>query len=689
MEDAKKFKIFGTSVENSLPLSERVSRLIIADLAVPFHHLPQRNTSRTLFYALMIEQLVASIRDALSENALSLNNIFIESIHPDIDPDIQSNLRHLAIQIDDKVKDIVANASTILDTFELAMPLLPPSFDFNDQNELLLLDNIDKFVLQSSVEWMEDIYEEVEGIASWEDNVQNLSFLVMPDFDATRNTSSTSMEENAAFQEMMSLYNELKSNTRKDFHKNLVDDHHDTQPLNYSFWEVIYSDTSHIPPHFALETITNTPLKSYLLRSDNQRDVVISEKERKTRRHIGVIDTGTFYPNVTVNDKVDPAAVFSYNIGAISQLATLCDDISTKMIASSTFLRHGEVIQSQMRQLNESLQNPRELAFNVAALEIEESLLRIELMSQGLIHSINLNTTLSKKSYLETSLLLKDTSAERTSIAEREYKSIRESHIDHADSSLDALLVYFSALDDMKSIYYSTLRDLLEMVEEAAIEANVAQEVIHAEAEIERENEYVSINQIKLLGSAQIEEIVQSIENIFWNLAGCFHHIVSTSTGRQQFFFYISMIAALVLTISTIKEVISLGCAVILRLLTTPRLVRKYGNSRFRMRFWSDKAETQMDSIILSKPVKTRIEQAAKTALEASKRRFPMRNILLHGKPGCGKSMTAIAIAQSIHSLPYAIMSGADIFPMGKSLQFDALILSYLSNTRFNTLRLL
>ena len=637
----------------------------------------------------MIEQLVASIRDALSENALSLNNIFIESIHPDIDPDIQSNLRHLAIQIDDKAKDIVANASTILDTFELAMPLLPPSFDFNGQNELLLLDNIDKFVLQSSVEWIKDIYEEVDGIVSWEDNVQNLSFLVMPDFDATRNSSSTSMEENAAFREMMSLYNELKSNTRKDFDKNLVDDHHDTQPLNYSFWEVIYSDTSHIPPHFALETITNTPLKSYLLRSDNQRDVVISEKERKTRRHIGVIDTGTFYPNVTVNDKVDPAAVFSYNIGAISQLATLCDDISTKMIASSTFLRHGEVIQSQMRQLNESLQNPRELAFNVAALEVEESLLRIELMSQRLIHSINLNTTLSKKSYLETSLLLKDTSAERTSIAEREYKSIRESHIDHADSSLDALLVYFSALDDMKSIYNSTLRELLEMVEEAAIEANVAQEVIHAEAEIERENEYVSINQIKLLGSAQIEEIVQSIENIFWNLAGCFHHIVSTSTGRQQFFFYISVIAALVLTISTIKEVISLGCAVILRLLTTPRLVRKYGNSRFRMRCWSDKAETQMDSIILSKPVKTRIEQVAKTALEASKRRFPMRNILLHGKPGCGKSMTAIAIAQSIHSLPYAIMSGADIFPMGKSLQFDALILSYLSNTRFNTLRLL
>jgi hypothetical protein len=119
----------------------------------------------------------------------------------------------------------------------------------------------------------------------------------------------------------------------------------------------------------------------------------------------------TIYQNVTINGKVDPAAVFSYNIGAISQLAaTLCDDISTKMIASSTFLRHGEVIQSQMRELNESLQNPRELTFNVAALEAEQSLLRIELMSRRLIHSIDLNMTLSRQSYLETSLVLKDAS---------------------------------------------------------------------------------------------------------------------------------------------------------------------------------------------------------------------------------------------------------------------------------------
>ena len=91
-------------------------------------------------------------------------------------------------------------------------------------------------------------------------------------------------------------------------------------------------------------------------------------------------------------------------------------------------------------------------------------------------------------------------SAERMNTAEREYKDASEGHLDHASASLEAVLAYLASLDGMKSIYSSTSRDLLDMVEESAVESNVAQEVIHAEADIERENEVVSINQINLLG---------------------------------------------------------------------------------------------------------------------------------------------------------------------------------------------
>lgn len=618
----------------------------------------------------MIELLKASIRDALSENALSLSNTFIPT--PIIgDPELDDHLRQLAKQINDKTNEIVAKMSTIVDTFDLTTKL-PPSFNSAHLNELLHGNDevvTNQSVLFDGASWMQNIYDQVAAIEAWEENASNLSLLVISDFDARRNISAI-MEEKEA-EVMLELYKELNASAKKT----LNDDEYDSPPPDFdSIWDSVYAETSRIPPEVSLDIIKNAQLKSYLLRRDNMRDVVIvSEKERKTRRHIGVIDPGTLLQNVSVNGKVDPTAVFSYNIGAVTLLADLHDDISAGLMVSSRFLDRDDTFQSKLRRLKDSFQNPKHLALDVAALEAEEGLSRVEVMTEKMMHSISLNLTLCGQKYMQTSHASRDASVERMNIAEREYKAVREDHLDHAGASIDAVLAYFAALDDMKSIYTSTSRELLEMIEEAAIESNVAQEVIHAEAEIERENEFVSMNQIKLLGNAHIEEVIQSIENIFWNVAACFHHVVSTSTGRQQFVFYTGVVASLVLFLTTSKEIISLASAVILRLFVTPRLVREYGNLRTRMLWSSSEVQTKMDSIVLPPLVKERIEQSAKIASFASKRRFPMRNILLYGKPGSGKSVTAKAIAQSITSLPYAIMSGADVFPMGESIICDTL----------------
>ena len=93
-------------------------------------------------------------------------------------------------------------------------------------------------------------------------------------------------------------------------------------------------------------------------------------------------------------------------------------------------------------------------------------------------------------------------------------------------------------------------REMVEMNEEADIESHIAKEEINAEATVERENESTSLEQIQLVGTARINEIIHAIENIFWHLAGCMQHII-TPVGRQQFLFFIGAAAVLVFVVST------------------------------------------------------------------------------------------------------------------------------------------
>lgn len=201
------------------------------------------------------------------------------------------------------------------------------------------------------------------------------------------------------------------------------------------------------------------------------------------------------------------------------------------------------------------------------------------------------------------------------------------------------------------------------MDDAANIESHIAKASIHAEATVERENEATSLEQIKLLGKARVEEIIDSIENIFWHMAGCLKHI-TTEEGRQQFLFYIGSVAVLVFVVSTSKELITLGCLVAFRFFTAAKLVREYGNQSLQV-FWADKQTQTLDEMVLPPETKERMDGIVKVADAASKRQFPLRSVLVCGKPGSGKSMLAKSIAQSIPSLPYALINGSDVFPLG------------------------
>lgn len=135
--------------------------------------------------------------------------------------------------------------------------------------------------------------------------------------------------------------------------------------------------------------------------------------------------------------------------------------------------------------------------------------------------------------------------------------------------------------------------------------------------------------------------------------------------GRQQFLFYVGSIAVLVFAVSTMQEMITLMCIRMLRFLTAPRLVREYGNLNTRVKRFPERTQVKKE-IVLPADITERMETIVQVASAASMRRFPLRSVLIHGKPGSGKSMAAKELAQSIPIIPYAMMSGADVYPMGK-----------------------
>lgn len=633
--------------------------------------------------------------DSTNETTILINDIrkafaeyptLGESITMEDDPSIDKRLRVFTDHIQSKLEEITANASVLLGEFELysASPESDSLSSFGSLDDLEKLDNFTRMVdIDASLgfnvslnvnSWLHDVEEEVAVIEAWEVEAENLANVANAAFQSLK----SDVTKEIATKEARSA---LTTNAQA-LHRNLQSDREELErQMTQSKWNEVrdkllsrddmwesggFHVEGEISPETALKVIKSIPLKTYKLRDDKHRDLGVKKNERRTRHHVGVVDGAK-----DGNGAMEPSSIFSYNIGAVSQLATMHDRLAS---ASLSFFELQSTVGDKLSTLTTrtksrvDFKSPKQLASDVAALDTEAALTRIARLSQTILQSTRINSIYSRYVSQVQSLAKRDALAARENNAVQESTSARELYAESAEAYLDQLLIYFDVMDKMNALKESTKRELVEMNEEAAIEGKVAKEEIVAEAAVERENEATSLEHIKLLGKARMDEVIDAIESTFWHLTGCFQHII-TPEGRQQFLFYICASAAFVFLVTTTKEMITLAGICILRFFTSPRLVREYGNLAWTSCNRANRPVNRakvMQHIVLTSEVKQRMDVIVKIASEASKRRFPLRSVLIHGKPGTGKSIFAKAIAQCT-GLPYALMSGGDVMPLGKA----------------------
>jgi ATPase family AAA domain-containing protein 3A/B len=167
------------------------------------------------------------------------------------------------------------------------------------------------------------------------------------------------------------------------------------------------------------------------------------------------------------------------------------------------------------------------------------------------------------------------------------------------------------------------------------------------------------------MGEAATKEVIEIIQVVFTNLAQGFVHICYTQHGRNQFLLFAFAAALLAFSLVFSKELVSLLLTTLQIMARTPKIVREYGNLNFMSRRRSLLLAASSKPV-LPPGIERRLEHVCKANIKAYRSGAPMRHLLICGKSGTGKSLVATTMARCMINLPYAVMSGADIAPLGR-----------------------
>lgn len=424
-----------------------------------------------------LTSLTDDIRAALSNTTSSLRTW--DDVTASVDAEYKEHLRALADQIDSKAHEITSSAWRLLEELDQYSSTPPSVVELGELSPVdYTFEHFNLTVGDRGVgdggNWLKGMRHEVSIIESWEEEAEKLSLIAIAAFENLK-SGTTNIKESASREAMSVMHanaNEMYRKTQLDqvekerLQRERQKKYENAVDAILSFDETWNSGGFEveevIPPDIALGIIRSFPLKTYKLRDDKKRDLGVSKDERRTRYHVGVINQGDG------DTRLEPSTIFSYNIGAVSQLAMSLERILSNLTVSASFFTHQSSLREKATMLmtltesqvqgGNSFRSPSQLASEVAALETEAALTRISRLSQEVTVSTGINLIYSRILTQLKSHTIKSESLERVSVIEGDSISARENHVENAGSYLDQLIIHFDVIDNMKSVWTQTKR---------------------------------------------------------------------------------------------------------------------------------------------------------------------------------------------------------------------------------------
>lgn len=186
-------------------------------------------------------------------------------------------------------------------------------------------------------------------------------------------------------------------------------------------------------------------------------------------------------------------------------------------------------------------------------------------------------------------------------------------------------------------------------------------------AQQERENIEVRLRELRAQSAEDRRTRLDSIEEIFTNVnAGAKALYEDPAKGVAL----VAGLSALAMGVYGARAGVKVASAVLERNLGRPPLVRETSRWSWRPKlatwpFGGKDGPKIFESIVLEETLAERLQWSTNALVSAQDNGTPFRHLMLHGKPGTGKTLFARTLARQ-SGLDYAIMSGGDLGPLGR-----------------------